>query len=144
MKAKKLPSQQRPVFLRWLTVIVHSVKGLVIFRKADCPQPGDRQEQHVGAEQGDPHGGPRGSRRSPSSEIPLSYLENRSNLQRSLCCDDTVFSFVISSLFTTSPLQSPPPTRNASSGGSGISENTGKKMAARQAWFEHLVSILKF
>lgn len=58
-KPKKLPSQKRGMFLRLLTVIVDCIKGFIIFGKADCPQLGNHQEQHVGTEQEAPHGGPR-------------------------------------------------------------------------------------
>lgn len=92
------------MFCRLLTVIVNSIKGLIILRKADCPQLGNHQEQHVGTKQEEPHGGPRSSQSSPSSEIPLSYLENRKSLGRPGCCDEPVFLFVISSVFTTSSL----------------------------------------
>lgn len=92
------------MFCRLLTVIVNNIKGLIILRKADCPQLGNHQEQHVGTKQEEPHGGPRSSQSSPSSEIPLNYLENRKSLERLLCSDEPVFLFVISSVFTTSSL----------------------------------------
>lgn len=107
-KPKKLPSRKRRMFFRWLTVIINSIEGFIIFRKADCPQLGNHQKQHVGTKQEEPHGGPRWSQSSPSSEIPLSYLENRNSLERSPWCDET-FSFVISSIFTTSSLRCPLP-----------------------------------
>lgn len=115
------------MFFRLLTVIVNNIKGFIIFRKADCPQLGNHQEQHVGTKQEEPHGGPRSSQSSPSSEVPLSYLENRNCLERPLCCDEPVFLFVISSVFTTSSLQCPPPPRSPGPGEGGISENTGRR-----------------
>lgn len=41
--------------------------------------------------------------------------------------DEPVFLFVISSVFTTSSLQCPPPTRSPGRGEGDISENTGKR-----------------
>ena len=121
------------MFLGLLTVIVNGIEGLVVFGKADCPQLGNHQEQHVGTKQEKPHGGPPSSQSSPSSGIPLSYLENRHSLKRPLCCDEPVFLFVISSVFATSSLQCPPPTRSPGHGKGGIFENTGKREAAGQS-----------
>lgn len=122
---KQLPSQKRRMFFRLLTVIINSIEGFVIFGKADGPQLGNHQEKHVSTRQEEPHGGPRWSWSCPSSEIPLSYLESRKNLERCLWCDATCSS-VISSIFTTSSLQGPAPIGSpGSGGGGGISENTG-------------------
>lgn len=79
-------------------MIVYCIQGFVIFWKADCPQLGNHQEQHVGTKQEEPHGGARWRQRDPALESPLSYLKNRKRLERSLCYEKTVFFFGSSSI----------------------------------------------
>lgn len=57
-------------FFRLLTVIVNSVKGFIIFRKTDCPQLGNHQQQHVGTEQEEPHGESRLKSKQPVLRNP--------------------------------------------------------------------------
>lgn len=56
-RPKQVPSLKRRMFFRLLTVIVNSIKGFIIFRKADCPQLRDHQQEHVGTKQEEPHRG---------------------------------------------------------------------------------------
>lgn len=114
------------MFFRLLTVIVNSIKGFIVFRKADCSQLGNHQKQHVGTKQEEPHGGPRWNQSSPSSEIPLSYGKTEI-VWKDLSAVMKLFCHLQSAQFSPPALQCPPSHQKDGSGGGGISENTGQR-----------------